>query len=104
MLKKHPAAMKALVTLIRAATDYINADKPRAAEIAAAWTKKPPEVEAKSVPNIVYLTDPGEAYRNGLRRWFGLMVAQKPFTGELKGLDADGVFDRVHDLSLIGAQ
>ncbi len=100
-IEKHRDVLIALVKMMKAATERINADKVKAAEIAAEWTKKPLEVERMSVPNIVYIVVPGEAYKTGLDRWFEMMNALNKFTGTLEGLSREEAFDRVHDLSII---
>jgi len=101
VIAEHPRVVRALVGMIAAATDIINGNKKKAAEIAAEWTKNPLEVESMSVPNIVYTTSPGEAYRKGLFRWFDMMRDLGKFKGTLEGLTDEEAFARVHDLSFV---
>ena len=100
-IREHRKVVAALVKMTAAATALINADKARAAEWAAEWTKKPIEVERMSVPNIVYTVTPDEAYRKGMDRWFDMMRELGKFTGRLKGLSDAEAFDAVHDLSFV---
>ncbi|MBN2492578.1 MAG: ABC transporter substrate-binding protein [Planctomycetes bacterium] len=100
-IANHRAVLQRLVKLIRAATEVINADKERAAELAHQWTKQPLEVERSSVPNIVYTVDAGDAYRLGMERWFEMMRERDTFQGVLKELSNADAFARVHDLSFL---
>lgn len=100
-INKHPKVLEHLIKMMKAGTDWINANKKEASKVASEWTKKEIEVETMSVPNIVYTSQPGEAYRTGLFRWFDMMTELDKFTGSLKGLSKDKAFAKVHDLSFI---
>jgi hypothetical protein len=54
-----------------------------------------------SVPNIVYTVDTGDAYRNGLKKWFEMMGELDKFQGKIKGLSWDEAFEKTHDLSFL---
>jgi NitT/TauT family transport system substrate-binding protein len=87
--------------MMRAATAHIRENPDEAARLASEWTKRPIEVESASVPNIVYVMDPGDEYRRGLETWFGIMKDIGKFQKDLKDATWDEAFERVHDLSLI---
>ncbi len=93
-------ALVALVTLLHHTTTFIGENPEQASRLAAEWTRNDPEVEAMSVPNIVYTTDPGDAYRAGLKTWLESMHAAGQFEGALKDLGWQESFDLVHDLTL----
>ena len=59
-----------------------------------------PEVEAMSVPNIVYTTDSGDAYRAGMKTWFEIMQEVGQFEGSLQEATWEESFELGHDLSL----
>jgi len=96
----HRRALVALLRLVHGTTELIHEDPAWAAELAAAWTKNELEVERRSVPRILYTTDPGDDYRTGLRTWLGIMNELDQFEGSLKGVDFDTAFELGHDLSL----
>ena len=100
-IEKHPEVMKGLVTLIKTATTWINANKVEAAKVASEWTKQDIAVEEMSVPNIVYMAKADDQYKTGLYRWFDMMDELDKFTGTLKGLSSDQIFEKVHDLSYV---
>jgi NitT/TauT family transport system substrate-binding protein len=93
--------LKTLLKMLYSTTQLIREDPAAAGRLAAQWTKKPEAVELKSVPNIVYLMEPGEAYRKGLETWFGIMEGIGKFQGDLKGKSFDEAFRKGHDLTLI---
>jgi NitT/TauT family transport system substrate-binding protein len=97
---KHRGALKALLKLVHHGTEFIKENPQDAARLAAAWTKQDPAVEATSVPNIVYVTDPGEGYRAGLRTWLEMMAGIDRFENRLEGKSWEEAFDLGHDLSL----
>ncbi len=90
-----------LLAMLAAATETINGNGETAAKLAAAWTKRSIEVESQSVPNIVYVMEPGESYRNGLATWHSMMEKIGKFSGRLKGVPFDQAFNIGHDLTLI---
>jgi len=93
--------LKTLLAMLYNTTEFIHEDPIAAGRLAARWTKKPEAVELKSVPNIVYLMEPGDGYRKGLETWFGIMAEVGKFQGVLKGRSFDEVFAAAHDLTLI---
>lgn len=99
-IAEHRRALVSFLRLVHGTTELIHRDPTRAAELAAAWTKNELEVEQRSVPRIVYTTDPGDDYRTGLRTWLGIMNELDQFEGSLKGVDFDTAFELGHDLSL----
>ncbi len=54
-----------------------------------------------SVPNIVYLTDPGEGYEAGLKTWLEMMTAIDQFEGRFKGKNWEEAFALGHDLTIM---
>ena len=94
-------AVRALLGVMVAATGYIHDDPEGAAKLAARWTKIDPAVEARSVPNITYLMEPGERYRQGLATWYAMMANLGQFGDRLKGVGFDQAFGLTHDLGLI---
>ncbi len=97
---KNRRALKALLKLVNATTEFIGEKPADAARLAAAWTKQDAAVENSSVPNIVYVTDPGEGYRKGLKVWLDMMSGIDKFEGRLKGKGFEEAFDLGHDLTL----
>jgi len=97
----HREVLKTLLTMLYNTTKFIREDPVAAGTLAAKWTKKPEAVEQKSVSNIVYLMEPGDAYRKGLKTWFGIMTKVGKFDGALKGKSFDEAFALGHDLSLM---
>ena len=97
---EHRRALKALLNLVHHTTEFIHQNPEKAGELAAAWTKNDLAVESQSVPNIVYITDPGDEYRAGLKTWLEIMAEVDQFEGRLKGLDWEAAFALGHDVSL----
>ena len=54
-----------------------------------------------SVPNIVYVMEPGESYKLGLATWHAMMEEIGKFGGRLKGIGFEEAYDLGHDLTLI---
>jgi len=100
-IANHRPALKALLLMMRETTAFIREEPEEAAVLAARWTKKSEEVERRSVPNIVYLMDPGEGYREGLRVWHGMMDEIGKFDGRLEDKGWEEAFEMGHDLSLV---
>jgi NitT/TauT family transport system substrate-binding protein len=100
-IANHREALKALLTLTHAATKLILEDRAEAAKLASEWTKVDLEIEQMSVPNIAYVSKPDEAYKTGLRIWFGIMKDVGQFEGRLKEMAFDEAFALTHDLSMI---
>jgi NitT/TauT family transport system substrate-binding protein len=101
VIAAHRPALKALMKLTLLATAMINADKTRAAELAATWTKVPLEVERDSVPSIVYLGEFTDSWRRGMIVWADMMNEIGKFTKELKGKTGDAFLRITCDTSLI---
>ncbi|MEN8149402.1 MAG: ABC transporter substrate-binding protein [Planctomycetota bacterium] len=97
----HREVLKKLLAMMYNTTKFIQESPEAAGMLAAEWTKKPMAVELESVPNIVYLMEPGEAYRKGLETWFGIMNEVGKFKGAIKGRSFEEAFELCHDLTLI---
>ncbi len=84
VMADHPDVVSALLEITVIATDYINEDKKKAAQLAAEWTKLPLEIELDSVPTINYIAEFTEAYIKNLIVWAEIMNEMNQFSGELK--------------------
>jgi NitT/TauT family transport system substrate-binding protein len=100
-IANHRAALKALLTLTHDATEFILEKPEEAAKLASEWTKVDLAIEKMSVPNIAYLAEAGDAYRNGLRTWFGMMKDVGQFEGRIKDMSFEDAFELTHDLSIL---
>jgi NitT/TauT family transport system substrate-binding protein len=99
-IAKNRPALKALLELVHHTTVFIGEHPEEASKLAAEWTRNDLEVEAMSVPNIVYTTDPGETYRAGLRTWLETLPEADRFEGTLAGKSWEECFEATHDLDL----
>jgi len=99
-LANHAEAVKALLKVIHLGTAEILADRPRAAKLAAEWTKVPEAVELDSVPSITYGSMPTPAWRAGMETWATMMQDVGAFTGRYADIAPSEMVADVCDLSL----
>jgi NitT/TauT family transport system substrate-binding protein len=101
IIKAHRPVLKALMKLTLLATEWINADKIRAAGLAAKWTKIPLDVEKDSVPSIIFLAEFTDSWNQGMIVWADIMDEIGKFTKDLKGKTGDEFLGIICDTSLI---
>ncbi len=98
--EKREQVMKFL-ELIVIATDYINTDQDIAVRSASQWIGTSIEVEKKSIPTSGYLTDPNEAWLQGIYTWVHIMDDLGHIKGELHNKSDEEIHAKSLDLSLI---
>ncbi len=87
--------------LIVIATDYINNNQEIAVRSASEWIGTSIAVEEKSIPTSGYLTDPNEAWLNGIYTWAHIMDDLGHIKGNLHGKTNEEIHRILLDLSLI---
>jgi NitT/TauT family transport system substrate-binding protein len=97
VLRKNPVEVEAFLQAVLAGQRYIEAEPQNAIEIAAAWTRKPLEVEQQSVPTVTYIAMPGQRWRTGMETWFEMMQQIGQFDGALKNLSPKEAHEAVSD-------
>jgi NitT/TauT family transport system substrate-binding protein len=101
VLDTNEKAVTAFLALLLHATLEINADKDRAAEIAAEWTRTPLEVEQKSLQNIEYLAVADTRWEEGLKTWILMMQENKHFRERFATASPEDVRDHLCDFRFI---
>ena len=61
--------------MIIAGTDLIARDPEKAYAAEARWTKTPPDVARRSVPNVSYLARPDARWQAAVTTWLDLMAS-----------------------------
>jgi len=78
-------AVTALLKVIAAGGDLMAMDRKKALAAEAAWTKTPPGVGERSIPNVTYVIRPDETWLKGVATWIDLMTASGHFRKNLRG-------------------
>lgn len=87
--------------LIVIATDYMNEDQDIAIKSASDWIGTSIEVEIKSIPTSGYMTEPTEAWKEGIYTWAHAMEKLGHIKGELKGKSNEEIDELLLNMSLI---
>jgi NitT/TauT family transport system substrate-binding protein len=96
-------AVEAILALLIAATDEMNADVDTAAAAASRWIGTTVELERKSIATSGYSMDPSVHWHSTMTIWFKTMNSLDIFTGALKGLDEAEAGKLVYDFSYLEA-
>lgn len=87
VLAAHPEVTQHLLQTLVAAERWMQAHTEESAVIASRWTGAPLEVERRSIPTVVYGSEPTPTWNRGMETWFALIREQELFTGRLAGRD-----------------
>jgi NitT/TauT family transport system substrate-binding protein len=100
VLDRHPAQVKALLKLIIAATDRINADPQVAIDVAVEWTHSPREVEERSIPTVRYVGRFTDDWLAALATYCGMMQEVDAFKGKYKDMAPEKIVSDAVDTTL----
>ncbi len=101
MLKHKRAIIVALVKALIAGREFIGENQAEAITIAAKWTRKPAAVENRSIPTVTYMAKLDNRWKTGMLTWCEMMLDLKQFTGKLKGMTPEKMYDAFTDTSVI---
>jgi NitT/TauT family transport system substrate-binding protein len=102
-LRDKRAAITSLLKAILAGADLMARDPEAAYAAEARWTKTPPAVARRSVPNVVYLSRPDERWLGAVTTWLELMASMNRFDKAFKDLPAAEVRGALLDLGPVEA-
>jgi NitT/TauT family transport system substrate-binding protein len=97
-LAEKRAAITSLLKVIIAGTDLIARDPEKAYAAEARWTKTPPDVARRSVPNVTYLSRPDARWQAAVTTWLDLMASMNRFDKGFKGVPPAQVSAALLDL------
>jgi NitT/TauT family transport system substrate-binding protein len=97
LAEKRPAIVS-LLKAILAGTDLMARDPEAAYRAEARWTKTPPEVARRSVPQVSYVGRPDARWQEAVKTWLELMASMNRFDKSFKGLAPEQVRAALVDL------
>ena len=97
LAEKRPAIVS-LLKAILAGTDLMARDPDAAYRAEARWTKTPPEVARRSVPQVRYVGRPDARWQEAVKTWLELMASMNRFDKSFKGLAPEQVRAALLDL------
>ena len=97
-LAEKRAAVTSLLKAILAGTDLMARDPEAAFKAEERWTKTPPEVARRSVPQVNYLGRPDARWQEAVKTWLELMASMNRFDKTFKGLPPEQVRAALLDL------
>jgi NitT/TauT family transport system substrate-binding protein len=97
-LAEKRAAVVSLLKVVLAGADVMARDPEAAYRAEARWTKTPPEVARRSVPNVSYVGRPDARWQEGVKTWLELMASMNRFDKSFKGLPPEQVRAALLDL------
>jgi NitT/TauT family transport system substrate-binding protein len=97
-LAEKRAAVVSLLKVVLAGADVMARDPEAAYRAEARWTKTPPEVARRSVPNVSYVGRPDASWQEGVKTWLELMASMNRFDRAFKGLSPEQVRAALLDL------
>jgi NitT/TauT family transport system substrate-binding protein len=83
-IHEHGDVLEAMITLFRAAGEYINENPYESADIVAKWLDMPEEVERDSLPTIKFLSRYTDEWNRGIEVWIHSLIDKGSLAGELK--------------------